>query len=527
MLLEELSNIADNLRLMGDVELQNFARMHKEDPYMLALAVTESKGRQKLRAAAQTAPVMPQGTVADAEIAGMDQGIAQLAAPNMEGIAAASGGIMGVSDDYDMAVGYADGGAVERYQSKGYTGNPNPMVEGILALDPDFDEQGNPRSTQEAAYIRRRQADAKIAQQRQQTYGAQLAAVPPTAQVERMEEFYKPRRTPEPPPKVTAPQTTPSATAAKAEAAATEAAAKASAPAGTKPAATKPPAAAPDSTALDPMKMAERFLPDQSQAMRDYTDQETMAANAQMARMKELLQGDGTKAYEEREKSLKKQEEAAGAKLGEEKAMALFQAGLQIMGGTSPYAAVNIASGALKGLEGYKDAKKELDKAAREREKMLADIEQARRAEARDDRKTLVTLQSRIDERKDKIRDNVFSAGLNLGLKKADLASGFEKARLEQEGADRRARMQLGQEPAELRTLRALQADPKLMEAYLKMQQNRGSGLTGLLGKYADPAELEMLKVTNPLWYAQVMAAMQRALMPAPVGAPTGGAVRP
>lgn len=132
MLLEELSNIADNLRLMGDVELQNFARMHKEDPYMLALAVTESKGRQKLRAAAQTAPVMPQGTVADAEIAGMDQGIAQLAAPNMEGIAAASGGIMGVSDDYDMAVGYAEGGAVERYQSKGYTGSPKTLFEQAL-----------------------------------------------------------------------------------------------------------------------------------------------------------------------------------------------------------------------------------------------------------------------------------------------------------------------------------------------------------------------------------------------------------
>jgi hypothetical protein len=40
----------------------------------------------------------------------------------------------------------------------------------------------------------------------------------------------------------------------------------------------------------------------------------------------------------------------------------------------------------------------------------------------------------------------------------------------------------------------------------------RNSGLYGLLGKYADPMELEQLRTTNPEMYAMVVAQMQSAL---------------
>lgn len=125
MLLEELSNIADNLAAMPDQALQSYAAMHKEDPYIMALAVSESNRRKAARAS-QAPQVQPEPTVADEEIAEMDSaaadmgGIAALPAPNMEMMAAADGGIVGGMDDgYDMAVGYADGGMVERYQSGG------------------------------------------------------------------------------------------------------------------------------------------------------------------------------------------------------------------------------------------------------------------------------------------------------------------------------------------------------------------------------------------------------------------------
>jgi soluble lytic murein transglycosylase-like protein len=125
MQLEELSNISDNLAMMPDPALQQFAQMHKTDPYMVSLALSESNRRKKLRTAAQgQAGAMPQPRVVDAAIQGMtpapapapapapvaqtqlpeDQGIAQIPTPNMRTLA--DGGIAGYEDDEEgMATG--------------------------------------------------------------------------------------------------------------------------------------------------------------------------------------------------------------------------------------------------------------------------------------------------------------------------------------------------------------------------------------------------------------------------------------
>jgi len=139
MQLEELSNISDNLAMMPDPALQQFAQMHKQDPYMVSLALSESNRRKKIRTAAQgQAGSVPQPKVVDAAIQGMrpapapvmtgsggtlqtgyggpvmtgmasgglpeDQGIAQLPTPNMQRMA--DGGIAGYEDDEEgMATG--------------------------------------------------------------------------------------------------------------------------------------------------------------------------------------------------------------------------------------------------------------------------------------------------------------------------------------------------------------------------------------------------------------------------------------
>jgi soluble lytic murein transglycosylase-like protein len=123
MQLEELSNISDNLAMMPDPALQQFAQMHKTDPYMVSLALSESNRRKKLRTAAQgQAGSMPQPRVVDAAIQGMapapapapasvaqtqlpeNQGIAQIPTPNMRTLA--DGGIAGYEDDEEgMATG--------------------------------------------------------------------------------------------------------------------------------------------------------------------------------------------------------------------------------------------------------------------------------------------------------------------------------------------------------------------------------------------------------------------------------------
>jgi hypothetical protein len=107
-----VNQITSTLRGLPDRALQQYAMMHKGDPYILALAVSESNQRKQMRMAGQgQAGAMPQPKVADAAIAGMaqeqlpeDQGIAQIPTPNMQRMA--DGGIAGYEDDEEgMATG--------------------------------------------------------------------------------------------------------------------------------------------------------------------------------------------------------------------------------------------------------------------------------------------------------------------------------------------------------------------------------------------------------------------------------------
>ena len=107
-----VNQITSMLAKLPDQSLQQYAAMHKDNPYVVSLAVAESNRRKDLRSAgAMQAGAQPQPKVAEAAIAEMalpeEQGIGRLPAPNMQGMA--DGGI----------VGYAEGGEVESYQSGG------------------------------------------------------------------------------------------------------------------------------------------------------------------------------------------------------------------------------------------------------------------------------------------------------------------------------------------------------------------------------------------------------------------------
>ena len=147
--------------LQPDSALQQYAMLHKNNPYILSLAKSESDRRKSLRAAAQGQNAGQMPTVVDQNIAGMtapvmtqyggrvqtgsggrvqtelpeDQGIAQIPTPNMRGMA--DGGIAGYEDDEEgMATGgmggmfnfaqqsepvirMSGGGAVQKFAGKG------------------------------------------------------------------------------------------------------------------------------------------------------------------------------------------------------------------------------------------------------------------------------------------------------------------------------------------------------------------------------------------------------------------------
>ncbi len=132
-----VNELTARLAQMSDAQLQQYAKLHKEDPYTLALAAAENKRRAQLRASGQQQAAQgPQPTVADQAIAQMgapapmpqqaqprsqlpeQQGIGMLPAENVEGMA--DGGIAGYGDSY--ADEYAHGGIVA------FAGNEGSVV---------------------------------------------------------------------------------------------------------------------------------------------------------------------------------------------------------------------------------------------------------------------------------------------------------------------------------------------------------------------------------------------------------------
>jgi hypothetical protein len=128
----DVNKITSTLAKLPDAQLQQYAQMHKADPYIMALAMSESNRRKELRSAGQGAQGMQeQPKVVDKMVAEMaavdpmgnvtgyagggylpeDQGIGRLNAGDMN---FAGGGI----------IAFADGGDVERYQSQGLVQDP-------------------------------------------------------------------------------------------------------------------------------------------------------------------------------------------------------------------------------------------------------------------------------------------------------------------------------------------------------------------------------------------------------------------
>jgi hypothetical protein len=162
MAIPNINQITSTLRMMGDSALQQYATMHKNDPYILPMAIAESNARKQVRSQAQAKMAMqPQPKVADASIAEMaaptqlpeQQGIAQLPAPNIQSMA--GGGIVAFADG-----GYAEGGmgasepvirmadgGIPRYQ---YGGSLSGEFSGFGGLTPEQEAKAETQAAEQA-----------------------------------------------------------------------------------------------------------------------------------------------------------------------------------------------------------------------------------------------------------------------------------------------------------------------------------------------------------------------------------------
>ena len=158
----DVNKITSTLAKLPDQQLQQYAQMHKNDPYIMALAMSESNRRKEMRSAGQGG-MQEQPKVVDQMVAEMapqqlpeEMGIGQLPAGEMN---FAGGGI----------IAFADGGDVERYQFGGST------MDGFMpsGAQQDLASQATDLVTNERT---RNAAAAKIAELRQQVNELQFTA---------------------------------------------------------------------------------------------------------------------------------------------------------------------------------------------------------------------------------------------------------------------------------------------------------------------------------------------------------------
>lgn len=155
MAIPQINQITSVLRDMPDAQLQQYAAMHKNDPYVLSLAVAESNARKQLRASQQAKMAgQKPPTVVEQDLMAMapqpqlpeQQGIGALPTPNVAHMA--DGGIAGYDDTPEQLVynnepvmRMAGGGHVPRYQ--GNTTDGSVVGGGVLGDMPGY-VQGSP-----------------------------------------------------------------------------------------------------------------------------------------------------------------------------------------------------------------------------------------------------------------------------------------------------------------------------------------------------------------------------------------------
>lgn len=349
--------VLSSLRMMSDQQLQQYAAMHKNDPFVFPLAFQESQMRKQMRSEAQATQAGPQPKVADQALASMAEepmpeevGIGALPAQNLEGMAA--GGI----------VAFDEGGEVPRYN--GQTGSSIYSPEGIPLTGIPGDMTDSDLTILERLGVRN-PANRRALEAATKKPVAPVVSSAYTPSVENMlgpatraapaDQGGKPvPPTGSPLQQLTMPRFTPSTAPAVPTAASMR---------------ERLNQVIGETPAEDPFKQQRQGI----------TEQGLAGARKQQQMLEEEIAARG-EAFKGREERLSKREEKITKDTDQNAGLAFLEAGLAIMGGSSPFALQNVALGT-KGIEAYAKGKDKID-AARERLDDARDrIEEYRRNE--------------------------------------------------------------------------------------------------------------------------------------------------
>lgn len=489
----DVNKITSTLAKLPDAQLQQYAQMHKADPYIMALAMTESNRRKEMRSAGQGAQgVQEQPKVVDQEIAGMAPRPAPQQLPEEQGIGALPAGDMNFADGGIVA--FAGGGDVERYQ---YGGMPPRSLMGdipgfVAGTGNIIPQQGAPEEepilrrwyremSEKSAAARAAEEKRRVAQGYAAPSGVEPAVINPAqdmAQFDAASNLYMTER-------------------ANKQAAAAAPTASAAAPvvdAGKKAPAAGVAGAKPAATALG---FREQYLKD----LEGMGPEKTKTLEEIQAERAALMPKD--KAYAGLEAALNKEAEGAEGEKKDALWMAVTQAGLAAAAGASPHALKNIAEGFGTGLAGYKESLKEFKQADKERRKAMAEVEQARRAEARGDVDTALSLREKSQDRMEKFQDRKAAGLAAITGSQISAAATIQGAQIHA-GATAAA---ANRTPAELQLIERYGNDPKFAAAYDKFAQAKRDPQTAetLMKAWSSNMMLQQ-QYPNPQDYIKMMS---------------------
>lgn len=556
----DVNEITSTLRGMPDQQLQQYAAMHKGDPYILSLAVAESNQRKKLRTAAQgQAGAQPMPKVADAAIAGMtpqqlpeNQGIAQIPTPNVQNMA--DGGIAGYGDDANegMAAGgmfdfaqrsepvlrMAGGGHIPRYQGNTIDGSvvrSNPMfnIPGMTAVTPraSFTQAGAPENQtvwEQISGSLQKEGVQRQLQIIEDRIARGIAGPEEKAYYEQLKAKAAGKPLTVTPKDVVNPDDVAMAAekAGRFKTAADKAADKTSDKPPVPPVVNLPTGGTSVKQAQDLAGQFYNLKDIKGQLEQNQLQERQDITNEKEARIAKIeafnkAQGPAMAGYEKLLKGEEMQDATDKEKAG---LMALFKGFLGMAAGESPNAAVNIAKGAMVGLGDYGDALKEFKKSAKERNKAMATIEEARRAEAKGDFKAVQEAEDKANDYLRASRQSGIKAVMDATGKSAEISSSIYKSAMDNASANARTIAQINAPDQQSKFYGGLGGgDPrKGLEFYSTVMGPEGKGIQALLAKYADPMKLELLKNTDPDMYNFVKTQMRMQLQPQPTGKPTG-----
>ncbi len=587
--------ITADLARMPDRSLQQYAQMHRNDPYIVALALAESNRRKQLRTGAQAGQAQQMPTVVEQDLAQMapeQVGIGSL--PEQSLAKMAGGGIVafeegGEVEHYAAGDLVGDKGFIDFLQKNGktvrdfvnalpseqaaikaaYTGVQGPAVPaatvtptaapttagvspglsslfksglGAVSRSPllGLATQLFGTSDEELAVLRA--ADTKRADEAQQKYDQDVAAgrLPAgpiskstfstdVSQGRLRDIAFDKDKTPVPLPKDYAEKTAAPAVPAAPPMTMQDILKQAQGlvgggggPSGGISLLTDPAAIKAQMAALRP-NPANVTVP-YAKEREELGKQEIAAAQEQQKLFEEDVAKQGLFGAEQ-EKRLKAREEKLGKQAGENTGLALLKAGFAMMGGASPHAFVNIGAGAGIGVDEYTKGKDKIDAAQEKLDDAFAKLDEVRRGERVANARELRALKkdvtnAQINVKKTSIDalDKYLGIEESVGQKLFEASQQNRRSVYEQQEATKRAgaqnaahlaglMFQAAQEPQEVKTMRAYQADPdlaKLREKFL----TAAAGLRGedaLLAQYAkNPVMLMMLEKTDPVEAARI-----------------------